>query len=105
MTPEQPSPPPSPETSPPSGESDRARFRAYWRVNLAIVGALLAVWAGASLGLGVLLVDQLNRFKIGGAPLGFWVAQQGAIYVFVVLILIYVVAMARLDRRFGVREE
>jgi len=69
------------------------------------VGALLVVWAGASLGLGVLLVDQLNRFKIGGAPLGFWVAQQGAIYVFVLLILIYVVAMSRLDRRFGVREE
>ncbi|MFI4896588.1 MAG: DUF4212 domain-containing protein [Phycisphaerales bacterium JB059] len=90
-------------TPPPPARSDD--LRRYWRLNLLLVGGLLLVWAGVSLGLGVLLVEPLNRVRLGGAPLGFWIAQQGAIYVFVLLILIYVLAMRRLDRRFGVRED
>ena len=82
-----------------------AQRRAYWRRNLAYLGALLLVWLLVSYGAGIVLVEPLNRFSIGGAPLGFWFAQQGAMYVFVALILIYVVLMSRLDRRFGVRED
>ena len=79
-----------------------ARRRAYWRANLRLIAALLAVWATVSYGFGIVLVEPLNRFRLGGFPLGFWFAQQGAIYVFVVLILVYAVAMDRIDRHFGV---
>lgn len=85
-----------------NSEGDR---RAYWRTNIRYLSILLGIWFAVSYGCGILLVDQLNQFKLGGAPLGFWFAQQGSIYVFVVLIAIYVVLMNRLDRRFGFREE
>ena len=80
---------------------------AYWRANLRLVGVLLAVWFVVSYGFGILLVDELNRFRIPGTgfPLGFWFAQQGSIYVFVVLIFVYVWRMNRLDAEFGVAEE
>jgi len=82
------------------------RRRAYWRANLKLVGTLLAVWAFVSFGCGTLLADWLDQWMLLGTtyPLGFWCAQQGSIYVFVVLIVIYVFAMNRLDRRFGVEE-
>ncbi len=83
-------------------ESDRAR--AYWRKNLTIVGALLAVWFVVSFGCGILFVDALDGVRIGGFKLGFWFAQQGSIYVFVVLIFVYVLLMNRLDRRYDVDE-
>jgi len=63
---------------------------------------LLVVWFVSSYGLGILFVEPLNRFSIGGFPLGFWFAQQGSIYVFIVLILIYVLRMDRIDRDHGV---
>jgi putative solute:sodium symporter small subunit len=69
----------------------------YWRKNVRIMAVLLAAWAVAGLGCGVLFADALNEFRLGGFPLGFWFAQQGAIVVFVVLILIYGVALNRLD--------
>ncbi len=65
---------------------------------------LLAVWALVSYVLGILLVEPLNSLHIGSLPLGFWFAQQGAIYVFVVLIFIYAWRMDKLDRKFGMRE-
>ncbi len=77
--------------------SNEARAR-YWRKNLSWLGGLLAVWFAVSYGCGILFVDQLDKVKLGGIPLGFWFAQQGSIYVFVVLIAIYVLAMNRLDR-------
>ncbi len=78
-----------------------AALDRYWRSNLRIMAALLAVWAAVSLGCGVLLADWLNQFRLPftGFPLGFWFAQQGAIVVFVLCILTYCVAMNRLDRR------
>ena len=81
--------------------------RAYWRANLRLLLGLLAVWFLVSFGFGILLVDELNRFRIPGTgfPLGFWFAQQGSIYVFVVLIFVYVWRMNRLDARFGVDED
>ncbi len=86
-------------------ERDRDNAAAYWRANVRLVLALLLVWAAVSYGCGVLFVEPLNAIKIGSAPLGFWFAQQGSIYVFVALIGVYVLAMSRLDRRFGVRED
>ncbi len=63
---------------------------------------LLAIWFVASFVLGILLVEQLNEYHLGGFPLGFWFAQQGSIYVFVVLILVYAVLSDRIAKRFGV---
>ena len=66
---------------------------------------LLAVWFAVSFGCGVLFVEQLNKIRVGGFELGFWFAQQGSIYVFVVLIFVYVRLMNRLDRDFDVDED
>ena len=74
-----------------------AAVARYWRKNVRIMGVLLAVWAVAGLGCGVLFAETLNRFRLGGFPLGFWFAQQGSILIFVLLILVYGVALNRLD--------
>ena len=66
---------------------------------------LLVIWVVVSFGCGILLVDVLNQVQIGGYKLGFWFAQQGSIYVFVVLIFYYARKMAALDREFGVEED
>ena len=66
------------------------------------MGILLAVWAFVSFGLGIVLVEPLNQFHFGGFPLGFWFAQQGSIYVFIILTFVYAFAMDRIDRRHGV---
>jgi putative solute:sodium symporter small subunit len=79
--------------------------RAYWRTNLLYVAALLGIWAAVSYGCGILFADTLDRYRVGGFKLGFWFAQQGALYVFVVLIFVYVRLMDRLDRRYGVEEK
>ncbi len=78
---------------------------AYWKENLKLLGILLVVWFAVSYGCGILFVDALDTIKIGGFPLGFWFAQQGSIYTFVVLIFVYVVRMAALDRKYDVHEE
>jgi putative solute:sodium symporter small subunit len=79
----------------------RTPLSRYWRQNLRLMATLLVVWAAAGLGCGVLLADRLNDsgVTLGGFPLGFWFAQQGAIIVFILLILIYALAMNRLDAR------
>lgn len=94
-----------PQTSLPPGGSPAATD-AYWRANLRILGVLLAVWFAVSLGGGVLFADELDHIRIPGTgfKLGFWLAQQGSIYVFVALIFVYVALMNRLDRRHGVDE-
>ena len=71
----------------------------YWKKNLQYLAWLLAVWFMVSLGCSVLFVNALDTIQIGGFKLGFWFAQQGAIYVFVALIFIYVLLMNRLDRQ------
>lgn len=77
----------------------------YWKRNIRLLGFLLSIWFVASYGCGILFVDTLNAFKIGGFPLGFWFAQQGSIYVFVVLIFVYVWQMNKLDKEFDVDEK
>ena len=76
----------------------------YWKRNLRILAVLLTIWFIVSYGFVILLVEQLNTIRIGGFKLGFWFAQQGSIYVFIVLIFYYVYAMNKLDKEFNVDE-
>ncbi len=81
------------------------KAREYWRRNVSLMVRLMIVWFVVSFGCGIILVDVLNHIQIGGYKLGFWFAQQGSIYVFVVLIFYYAKKMAALDREFGVEED
>lgn len=81
------------------------KAQQYWRQNLIYLASLMAVWFIVSYGAGILFVDWLDQFRMGGFKLGFWFAQQGSIYVFVVLIFIYVWLMNRLDRKFDFDEQ
>ena len=77
----------------------------YWKENVRLVLKLLAIWFVASFGMGILFVDFLNQYQFFGFPFGFWMAQQGAIYVFVALIFVYVVKMNKLDKKYRVDED
>ena len=83
----------------------KERRKSYWRANLRILAILMSIWFTVSFGCGILFVDQLNQIKLGGFRLGFWMAQQGSIYVFLVLIFVYVRFMNKLDRKFRFEEE
>jgi putative solute:sodium symporter small subunit len=90
--------------APPTGPSVDVRdprvveaIDRYWRRNVRIMAVLLAIWAAAGLGCGVLFADFFNQFRLGGFPLGFWFAQQGSILIFVLLILAYGLLLNRLD--------
>jgi putative solute:sodium symporter small subunit len=78
---------------------------AYWRANLRLVAICLSIWFVSSYVFGVLLVEQLNAIRIGGFRLGFWFAQQGSIYVFVLLIFFYAWRMNHIDNKFDVHED
>ncbi|MDC0231426.1 DUF4212 domain-containing protein [Aureispira] len=80
------------------------KMKAYWKENVRYLFILLSIWFFVSFVCGILFVDQLNAIKIGGFKLGFWFAQQGSIYVFVVLIFVYVRLMNKLDKKYGVDE-
>jgi putative solute:sodium symporter small subunit len=86
-------------------DTHKARMKDYWRRNIRIVLSLMAVWFIVSFGFGILLVEQLNVIRLGGFKLGFWFAQQGSIFSFVVLIFVYVYKMNQLDKEFDVNEE
>ncbi|GET36515.1 DUF4212 domain-containing protein [Microseira wollei] len=74
--------------------------QAYWRANIALIRNLLLIWAVVSFGCSILLVEPLNNLKFGSLPLGFWIAQQGSIYLFVALIFIYAYKMDKIDRKY-----
>ena len=80
------------------------KAQAYWRENIRTILALLVVWFIVSLGAGVLFINQLNAIEISGVKLGFWFAQQGSIYAFVILIFVYVNRMKKIDEKYGVDE-
>jgi len=84
--------------------SEQHPHQRYWKKNLQYLFILLSIWFAVSYGCGILFVEQLNTIKIGGFPLGFWFAQQGSIYVFVILIFVYVHLMNKLDKEFGYDE-
>ena len=78
---------------------------AYWKANLRLMAICLAIWFVVSFGFGILLVEPLNAIPIFGYELGFWFAQQGSIYTFLVLIFFYAWKMNKLDREHDVHEE
>lgn len=78
---------------------------AYWKANIRLVMICLVIWFIVSFLFGIILVDALNAIQLGGYPLGFWFAQQGSIYTFVVLIFFYAWRMGKLDRQFNVHED
>lgn len=80
---------------------DQKKATAYWKENLRYLLILLTIWFLVSYGAGIFFKDALDNFKIGGFPLGFWFAQQGSIYVFVILIFVYVRLMNKLDKKYG----
>lgn len=84
---------------------NKQQAQAYWRENLTLMAVLLSIWFIVSYGFGILLVDWLNSFRFFGFKLGFWFAQQGSIYTFVILIFVYVYKMNQLDKKYNVREE
>ncbi len=81
----------------------RENQRAYWKATIRLTIGLLIIWFLVSFGAGILFREWLDQFSIGGAPLGFWFAQNGAIYVFVILIVIYCIRMTQLERKFGIK--
>ena len=85
--------------------SDSAQNKKYWKRNLRLLAILLVIWFVVSFGFGIILVEPLNTIRLGGFKLGFWFAQQGSIYCFVILIFVYVWQMNKLDKEFDVDEE
>ncbi|SFZ91942.1 putative solute:sodium symporter small subunit [Flaviramulus basaltis] len=84
--------------------TNQEKAKAYWKENIRYVLILLAIWFLVSYGAGILFKDTLNQVKVGGFKLGFWFAQQGSMYVFVVLIFVYVRLMNKLDKKYGYDE-
>ena len=85
--------------------SENSKAKHYWKENIRLVLSLLFVWFLASFVMGILLVDILDNIRFFGFKLGFWMAQQGSIYCFVILIFIYVYKMKKLDLKYGVDED
>lgn len=85
--------------------SENYDSQAYWRATLSLLTKVLVIWALVSYGAGILFADSLNGIMLAGYPLGFWFAQNGAIYVFIILIFWYGKKMNEIDRKFGVEEE
>ena len=81
------------------------RNKEYWNSNLKIVSVLLVIWFLVSFGFGILFSDLLDQIKIAGFKLGFWFAQQGSIYIFVILIFVYVYLMKKLDEKISQKED
>ena len=82
----------------------KSNAKAYWRENIKYVLILMLIWFFVSFGTGILFKDALNTIKISGFKLGFWFAQQGSMYVFVILIFVYVRLMNTLDKKYGYDE-
>ena len=80
------------------------RAKAYWDKNVKLMITLMVIWFVMSFGCGILFVDELNQFQLGGYKLGFWFAQQGSIYAFLGIIFYYAWKMRQIDREFGVDE-
>jgi len=78
---------------------------AYWKATLALIRNVLIIWFVVSYGFGILLAPMLNKIQLGGYPLGFWFAQQGSMYIFVVLIFVYAKMMGKIDEKFDVHED
>jgi len=82
-----------------------SKAEQYWKINIRLVTVLLVIWFVVSYGCGIMFAEPLNAIRVGGVGLGFWFAQQGSIYVFIVLTFFYAICMNLLDRKFGVNED
>ena len=91
------------EPDSPEAQADLAARKAYWRANTSLIRNLLIIWAFVSIGCSILFVEPLNAIKLGGLPFGFWMAQQGSIITFVILIFVYAFKMDALDRKRGMK--
>ena len=78
---------------------------SYWKANLKIISWLMIVWFLCSFVFGIIFSDTLDQFRIGGFKLGFWFAQQGSIYIFILLVFVYVYLMNKLDKNYAETEE
>ena len=81
------------------------RKEEYWKANIRVLTICLAIWFAVSYLFGIILVEPLNNIRLGGYKLGFWFAQQGSIYVFLLLIYFYAKAMGKIDKQYGAHEE
>lgn len=79
----------------------KQKAKAYWKENIRYLIILLAIWFIVSYGAGILFKDELNQIRLGGFKLGYWFAQQGSMYIFVILIFVYVRLMNKLDKKYG----
>ncbi|MDP6169988.1 MAG: DUF4212 domain-containing protein [Candidatus Marinimicrobia bacterium] len=77
------------------------KHKNYWEENISLIIKCLTIWFISSYGFSIILVDQLNTIRLGGYKLGFWFAQQGSIYVFVILIFYYAFKMGEIDEEYG----
>lgn len=84
--------------------ADKSSSNAYWAANIRVITISMVIWFVCSFGLGIILRPALSGISVGGADLGFWMAQNGAIYVFLVLIFAYAAKMNKLDKEHGVEE-
>ncbi len=78
--------------------------QAYWKANIRLITILLVIWALVSYGAGILFAPALNNLYFGSLPMGFWFAQQGSMYIFIILIFVYAYLMDKTDKQFGVEE-
>ena len=78
--------------------------KSYWFATLKLLGIILFFWIATSFGASIIFVEFLNKFSLGGYPLGFWFAPQGSIYIYIILILVYLFFMARIDKKYDVHE-
>jgi len=79
--------------------------KSYWRANLSLTLKVLIIWFSVSFGCGIIFKEELDQFSLGGAPFGFWMAQQGSIICFVILLIAYSYLMNKLDKKYGFEEE
>ena len=86
-------------------DEQQKKASAYWKENLRYLFVLLSIWFLVSYGAGIIFKDALDTIQFGGFKLGFWFAQQGAIYVFVILIFVYIRLMNKLDKKYGYNEK
>ena len=84
--------------------NSKNKYDLYWKTNIKYVSILLLFWFVFSFLLGIVFIDFFNQFSIGGFKLGFWFAQQGSIYAFVILVFVYSFLMNRLDKKFGFKK-
>jgi putative solute:sodium symporter small subunit len=84
--------------------ADKSSSNAYWAANIRVISISMVIWFACSFGLGILLRPALSGIHIGGADIGFWFAQNGSIYVFLILIFAYAKIMNGIDRAHGVDE-